>query len=98
MRKEPLPLRMQRQHLDVPVDVEGYDALYRDLQPGMNAYWHGFGQPPELTFRVNFDDIDYNRERQARRELIKGRLPGEILDGLRRMICPCFPRCTASPS
>lgn len=76
MEKRLLALRMQRQHLVAPVDEAGYDALYRDLQPGMNMYWHGFGQPPELTFRAAFDDIGYNRERQASRKLIKGRFAG----------------------
>lgn len=76
MNKKLLALRMQRQHLVSPADEREYDALYRDLQPGMNMYWHGFGQPPELTFRANFDDIEYNRQRQARRELIKGRFAG----------------------
>ncbi len=76
MNKKLLVLRMQRQHLTASVDQADYDALYRDLQPGMNLYWHGFGQPPELTFRANFDDIEYNRQRQARRELIKGRFAG----------------------
>ena len=76
MDKRILALRMQRQHLIAPVDETGYDDLYRELQPGMNLYWHGFGQPPELTFRADFDDIAYNRQRQARRELIKGRFAG----------------------
>ena len=76
MHKKLLALRMQRQHLLTPVDEVGYDALYRDLQPGMNMYWHGFGQPPECTFRAGFDDIEYNRQRQSRRELIKGRFAG----------------------
>ena len=76
MQKKLLALRMQRQHLASPVDEAGYDALYRDLQPGMNLYWHGFGQPPELTFRADFDDIDYNRQRQEKRELIQGRFAG----------------------
>lgn len=76
MNKKLLALRMQRQHLISPVDEAGYDVLYRDLQPGLNMYWHGFGQPPELTFRADFDDIEYNRQRQARRELVKGRFAG----------------------
>ncbi len=76
MNRNLLSLRMQRQHLLTPVDEAGYDLLYRDLQPGMNLYWHGFGQPPELTFRADFDDVAYNRERQARRELVKGRFAG----------------------
>ena len=76
MDRKLMVLRMQRQHLITPVDEAGYDALYRDLQPGMNLYWHGFGQPPECTFRADFDDIEYNRQRQARRELVKGRFAG----------------------
>jgi len=76
MHKKLLALRMQRQHLLTPATEAEYDALYRDLQPGLNVYWHGFGQPPELTFRADFDDIEYNRQRQARRDLIKGRFAG----------------------
>lgn len=76
MQKKLLALRMQRQHLLAPVEQADYDLLYRDLQPGMNLYWHGFGQPPECTFRANFNDVEYNRQRQARRELIKGRFAG----------------------
>ncbi|MBE5809575.1 MAG: hypothetical protein E7318_01430 [Clostridiales bacterium] len=76
MRTKLLALRLQRQQLVTPVAAAGYDALYRDLQPGMNLYWHGFGQPPECTFRADFDDVDYNRQRQARRQLVKGRFAG----------------------
>ncbi len=76
MQRRIIALRMQRQHLITPVDAAGYDALYRDMQPGLNLYWHGFGQPPEMTFRADFDDIAYNRERMARRELVKGRFAG----------------------
>lgn len=76
MDKKLLALRLQRQHLTAAASEEGYDALYRDMQPGMNAYWHGFGQPPELTFRAGFDDIEYNRRRQLKRELVKGRFSG----------------------
>ena len=76
MHKKILALRMQRQHLLAPASEKEYGALYRDLQPGMNLYWHGFGQPPECTFRADFDDIAYNLERQARRELVKGRFAG----------------------
>lgn len=76
MLKKIVTLRMQRQHLIRPAAEAEYDALYRDMQPGMNLYWHGFGQPPELTFRAGFDDVAYNRERQSRRELVKGRFAG----------------------
>lgn len=71
-----LALRMARQHLASPVSVQAYDDLYRDLQPGMNLSWHGFGQPPVLSFRADFDDVAYNKQRQERRELIKGRFGG----------------------
>ena len=48
-------LRMERQHLLTPANETEYDALYRDLQPGQNVYWNGFGQPPTLSFRADFD-------------------------------------------
>jgi len=76
VQKKLLALRMQRQHLLAPVEQADYDLLYRDMQPGMNLYWHGFGQPPECTFRADFNDVEYNRLRQARRELVKGRFAG----------------------
>lgn len=69
-------LRMERQHLTAKADVEAYRALYRDLQPGQNVYWNGFGQPPTLSFRADFDDLEFNRARQAERELVKGRFAG----------------------
>ena len=69
-------LRLERQHLLRPADETAYEALYRDLQPGLNVYWCGFGQPPTLSFRAAFDDLSYNRERQRRRELLKGRFQG----------------------
>lgn len=76
MQRKILALRMQRQHLITPADGAEYDALYHDMQPGLNLYWHGFGQPPEMTFRADLDDIALNRERLARRELVKGRFGG----------------------
>ena len=69
-------LRMERQHLLAPANETEYDMLYRDLQPGQNVYWNGFGQPPTLSFRADFDDLAYNKSRQLRRELIKGRFAG----------------------
>lgn len=36
-------LRMERQHLLTPANETEHDALYRDLQPGQNVYWNGFG-------------------------------------------------------
>lgn len=71
-----LLLRMERQYLMNPAKTEEYDRLYRDTQPGQNVYWHGFGEPPVLSFRTDFDDKEYNRLRQSRRELVKGRFQG----------------------
>ena len=69
-------LRMERQCLSRRADEEEYKALYRDMQPGQNVYWNGFGEPPCLVFRAGFDDTAFNRERQRKRELIKGRFAG----------------------
>jgi len=77
-------LRMQRQFLHEKANLTEYKPLYRDTQPGQNEYWHGFGQPPILTFRANFDDIEYNRERQKNRILIKGRFQGGNLGWIER--------------
>lgn len=68
-----LSLRMERQHLIGKADNTEYVSLYRDLQPGQNVYWNGFGDPPSLTFRADFNDIEFNRMRQANRSLLKGR-------------------------
>ncbi len=69
-------LRMERQHLIRKADKSDYIELYRDLQPGQNVYWNGFGDPPSLTFRADFDDIEFNRMRQENRSLLKGRFAG----------------------
>lgn len=69
-------LRMERQFLTHRAEKEQYRQLYRDTQPGQNVYWNGFGNPPSITFRADFDDIEFNRDRQARRELVKGRFAG----------------------
>ena len=37
---------MKRQHLTKKASREEYDRLYRDMQPGLNVYWNGFGDPP----------------------------------------------------
>jgi len=74
--KQIIALRMERQHLTQPADEQEYLALYRDLQPGQNVYWNGFGQPPTLSFRAAFDDLEFNRVRQLNRDLIKGRFAG----------------------
>lgn len=76
MNKKIISLRMERQCLINKADEAEYIKLYRDMQPGQNVYWNGFGQPPTLTFRAAFDDIEFNRNRQLDRELIKGRFAG----------------------
>ena len=55
MIKAVTSLRLERQHLLHSAGEEEYEALYRDLQPGLNVYWCGFGQPPTLSFRAAFD-------------------------------------------
>lgn len=71
-----ISLRMERQCFIDKADEDEYIKLYRDTQPGQNVYWHGFGEPPTLTFRADFDDIEFNRDRQMDRKLIKGRFAG----------------------
>ena len=75
-QKNIIALRMERQFLTRQSDESEYDGLYRDTSPGQNVYWNGFGDPPSLTYRVAFDDIEYNRRRQKERLLIKGRFQG----------------------
>lgn len=76
MNKRILSLRMERQGFAGKTSEGEYDELYRDLQPGMNVYWNGFGQPPVMSFRADFDDLEYNRQRQRMRSLVKGRFAG----------------------
>jgi hypothetical protein len=69
-------LRMERQHLTRKANETEYIDLYRDTQPGQNVYWNGFGDPPSLTYRADFNDIEFNRKRQMNHKLIKGRFAG----------------------
>jgi len=69
-------LRMERQYLTRKANETEYIELYRDLQPGQNVYWNGFGDPPSLTYRADFNDTEFNRERQRIHALIKGRFAG----------------------
>lgn len=71
-----IALRMERQQLTHKASEQEYLVLYRDMQPGQNVYWNGFGDPPSLTYRVDFNDMEYNRERQRTHALIKGRFTG----------------------
>lgn len=75
-REKIVSLRMERQHIFRKADIDGYDELYKDLQPGLNVYWNGFGKPPTLSFRSAFDDEEYNKKRQLNRTLRKGRFSG----------------------
>lgn len=76
MDEKIISLRMERQCFSKKADETEYRKLYRDMQPGQNVYWNGFGAPPTLTFRADFDDLEFNRDRQLNRELIKGRFAG----------------------
>ena len=39
-------LRMQRQFFTIKANEQDYLELYRDMQPGQNVYWNGFGPLP----------------------------------------------------
>lgn len=71
-----ISLRMERQCFINKADEVEYIELYRDMQPGQNVYWKGFGDPPSLTFRASFNDIEFNRTRQLKHKLVKGRFAG----------------------
>lgn len=68
-----IALRMRRQCISRHTGINEYDKLYRDLSPGLNLHRHGFGQPPCLVCRTDFDDAEYNGRRQLERTLVKGR-------------------------
>ena len=76
MNTNMISLRMERQCFIKKADKDEYTALYRDTQPGQNVYWNGFGEPPTLAFRADFNDMEFNRNRQLNRQLIKGRFAG----------------------
>lgn len=76
MNEKIISLRMERQCFINKANEEEYIKLYRDMQPGQNVYWNGFGQPPTLSFRAEFDDLEFNRQRQLDRKLLKGRFAG----------------------
>ena len=76
MNDKIIALRMERQHLTTQANETEYIELYRDTQPGQNVYWNGFGDPPSLTYRAGFNDIEFNRQRQLTHKLIKGRFSG----------------------
>ena len=76
MNSKIISLRMERQCFVNKADESEYINLYRDMQPGQNVYWNGFGEPPTLSFRSNFNDVEFNKDRQYDRLLIKGRFGG----------------------
>lgn len=76
LMKNIIALRMERQFLSQKANEMEYEKLFRDVQPGQPIYWHGFGQPPVLSFRADFDDMEHNRIRQRKRKLVKGRFQG----------------------
>ncbi len=76
MDEKIVSLRMERQFLSRRANESEYISLYHDTQPGQSVYWHGFGEPPVLSFRADFDDMEFNRSRQLERKLIKGRFAG----------------------
>lgn len=69
-------LKMERQCLSHKADEDEYMLLYRDMQPGQNVYWNGFGEPPTLSFRTEFNDTEFNKRRQGSHKLLKGRFGG----------------------
>jgi len=88
---------MERQHISQKANESEYDSLYRDLQPGLNVYWSGFGDPPSLTYRARFNDIEYNRNRQKNRTLIKGRFAGGNLGWILQEDIELFAAVYAKP-
>ena len=71
-------LRMERQYLTRKANEAEYNALYHDTQP-VQCHGIGFGDPPSITYRADFDDVEYNRARQLDRRLLKGRFQGSSL-------------------
>jgi len=90
-------LRMERQFLTRKASKAEYNALYHDTQPGQNVYWNGFGDPPSITYRADFNDMEYNRARQRERQLIKGRFQGGNLGWIMREDIELFAGLSMKP-
>lgn len=75
-RQKIISLRMERQHFVKKANEAEYRELFRDTSPGYQIYWIGFGQPPVLTYRAEFDDAEYNRARMKARSIVLGRFIG----------------------
>ena len=69
-------LKMLRQNLTVKANQPEYDSLFRDMSPVRTIYWTAPGDPPSMYARSDFDDLEYNYERRANREIVKGRFQG----------------------
>jgi len=90
-------LGMERQFLTRKASENEYNALYRDTQPGQNIYYNGFGDPPSITYRADFNDTEYNRTRQRERQLIKGRFQGGNLGWIMREDIELFAGLSMKP-
>ncbi len=77
-------LRMERQHFCEKATEAEYRELFRDTSPGYQVYWIGFGQPPVLRYRAQFDDAEYNRVRMLSRKIVIGRFIGGNLGWVER--------------
>jgi len=88
---------MERQFLNKKANECEYNTLYQDTQPGQNVYWNGFGDPPSISYRANFDDIEYNRKRQKDRLLLKGRFQGGNLGWIEREDLELFAGLSIKP-
>ncbi len=83
-------LRMERQHFANKANETEYRQLFRDTSPVYQVYWIGFGQPPVLKYRTEFDDLEYNRTRMLTREIVIGRFIGGNLAWIERDDMPLF--------
>lgn len=66
-------LRLARQCLARPAELEEYDALFRAMSPVPCVYWSEPGSPPSLPLHADFDDAAYNALRRSQRQILKGR-------------------------
>ena len=66
-------LKMKRQYLTIKANQTEYNALFRDMSPVHTIYWTAPGDPPSMYARSDFDDLEYNYNRRANREIVKGR-------------------------
>lgn len=67
---------MKRQFLSNPSNQDTYDTLFENMSPVPTIYWCAPGNPPTMPLHAAFDDNNYNSERRANREILKGRFGG----------------------